>query len=78
MKILFPDDAKVTLLVAANPKRGASKDRFEAYFKATTVAEARAGGHRMGARAMGGAGSARAPAHCVRDAACAPRRGAAA
>jgi hypothetical protein len=41
---LYPDDAKVTLLVEKNPKRGKSKDRFEAYFHASTVGEARKGG----------------------------------
>ncbi len=34
LKAQYPDDAKFTLLVEGNPKRGASKDRFEAYIKA--------------------------------------------
>ena len=37
---LYPREASVTLLVETNPKRGASKDRFEHYFTAKTVGEA--------------------------------------
>lgn len=41
---LYPNDAKVTLLVKENPKRGASKDRFEGYTGSATVGEALAKG----------------------------------
>jgi hypothetical protein len=30
---LYPPEAKITLLVKENPKRGASKARFEGYMK---------------------------------------------
>ena len=43
-KELYPDDAKVTVLVPANPKRGKSKERFEGYTGSATVGEARAKG----------------------------------
>ena len=41
-KTLYPESAKIELLVKENPKRGKSKDRFEGYFKAKplTVGEA--------------------------------------
>lgn len=41
---LYPPTAQVKVLVAANPKRGASKDRFEGYTGSATVAEAMAKG----------------------------------
>ena len=43
---LYPEDAKLTLLVEENPKKQGSKsrERFEAYFKASTVGEALRGG----------------------------------
>ena len=37
---LYPRDAAVTVLVAANPKRGASRARFEGYTGSKTVGEA--------------------------------------
>lgn len=41
-KTLYPESAKIELLVKENPKRGKSKERFEGYFKAKplTVGEA--------------------------------------
>lgn len=41
---LYPKDAKVTVLVKENPKRGASRDRFEGYTGSATVGEALAKG----------------------------------
>lgn len=41
---LYPNEAKVTLLVKENPKRGASKDRFDGYTGSATVGEALAKG----------------------------------
>lgn len=41
---LYPDTAKITLLVTENPKRGASKERFEGYTGSATVKEAIAKG----------------------------------
>lgn len=43
---LYPNDAKVTLLVKENPKKEGSKsrERFEGYFGAKTVGEAMAKG----------------------------------
>ena len=41
---LYPDNAKVTVLVEGNPKRGASKARFDGYTGSATVGEARAKG----------------------------------
>lgn len=43
-KTLYPDTAKITLLVKENPKRGASKERFDGYTGSATVAEALAKG----------------------------------
>jgi hypothetical protein len=39
-KTLYPESAKIELLVKENPKRGKSKDRFDGYFKSKTVGEA--------------------------------------
>lgn len=43
---MYPDDSKVTLLVEKNPKKEGSKsrERFEGYFGAKTIGEARKGG----------------------------------
>jgi len=43
---LYPDDKKVTLLVKENPKKEGSKARarFEGYFGAKTIGDARKGG----------------------------------
>lgn len=41
---LYPDDAKITVLVEGNPKRGKSKERFEGYTGSATVGEAVAKG----------------------------------
>lgn len=43
-KELYPDDAKVKVLVEGNPKRGKSKERFEGYTGSATVGEAVAKG----------------------------------
>jgi ribosomal protein L21E len=37
---LYPRDAKVTVLVPSNPKRGASKERFDGYTGSETVGAA--------------------------------------
>lgn len=37
---LYPREATVTLLVEANPKRGASKTRFDGYTGSATIGEA--------------------------------------
>ena len=39
-KTLYPESAKIELLVKENPKRGKSKERFEGYFKSKTVGDA--------------------------------------
>lgn len=43
-KTLYPDSAKIELLVKENPKRGASKERFDGYTGSATVGEAIAKG----------------------------------
>jgi ribosomal protein L21E len=44
LKEQYPDDALITVLVDSNPKRGKSKERFEGYTGAKTVADAIKGG----------------------------------
>lgn len=41
---LYPATAKITVLAKENPKRGASRERFEGYTGSATVAEAMAKG----------------------------------
>jgi len=41
---LYPPTARISLLVKDNPKRGASRERFEGYTGAVTVADAMAKG----------------------------------